>query len=311
MHIRTPVGDSKAIMWDAPPEGVDENPMFPKLGEILSITDFKDDRATFGSIKINKLGFVRLDSKDDLPEDIRYIAEPPKASEQDLKDAWGIICDLELWSHKRYATFIKKCLAHYGKKLLETSPAATGVHHTYQGGLLVHTAEVLELCKAQARATHPKYNFINTDVLFAAAILHDIGKVDTYRINEIGIAESLPNERIIGHMFYAMYLVRHVGEELEMDKQWLEEVMHCIASHHGQKEWGSYKECQSIEAGILSRVDYVSSRDGMMEKRLQEYIQRESVDDEFKIYGDNYFNSLGIQDYIKRKVEEKNQEPEE
>jgi len=158
MGLRTPVGDLKGIMWDAPQEGVDNNPAFPKLAEILSITDFKDDRDQYGSIKVSNGGFVRK-TKEDLPEKVQWIAEPPKASAEDMEWAKKIIGDKHLWSHRKYRTFIKRCLEHHGKKLM-LSPAATGVHHTYQGGLFVHTAEVLELCKAQVAATPPKYGFV-------------------------------------------------------------------------------------------------------------------------------------------------------
>jgi 3'-5' exoribonuclease len=164
--------------------------------------------------------------------------------------------------------------------------------------LLVHTAEVLNLCKAIVEACG-RYDFINRDVLYASAILHDIGKVETYMINDIGAAEVLPTEGYIGHIFYGMNLAQTVGQELGTNPEFVNEVIHCIASHHGSIEWGSVKPVQSVEAGILSRIDYISSRNGMVEKSLQENVKSgQPLRDEFRIYGDHYFASMGMKKYI-------------
>jgi len=303
LTLRTMQGDIKGMMWDAPPQGCEENLAFPQLADIIAIHDFKDELAQYGSIKITAGGFVRT-SLEDLPDDVKQIAEPPKATEEELAEAKGILFDEDLWEDPVHFEFIKNCLVKLDREKLMQSPAATNVHHAYQGGLLVHTSEVLDLCKVIAAHSKKRYGFVNTDVLYASAILHDIGKVDTYRINELGLAASVHQEKSIGHMFYGMHLVKSVGEEMEgISEKFIDEILHCIASHHGLLEWGSYKTVQSIEAGILSRADYISSRNGMMEKKLGEYIDNhQAVEDEFKIYGDLYFGSLGLSKYVQDRL---------
>lgn len=297
--LRTVHGDIKALMWDAPGEGCEENPAFPHVKDILAITEFKDELQEYGSIKINTGGFARI-QKEDIPEDQRNIAEPPKASPEEMDKAYKTITDPNIWENKHHHQFVMNCLNKYDPEKLRQSPAATGVHHNYIGGWMVHTAEVLQLVKAVLIITSNKYSFVNKDVLYASAILHDIGKVDTYRINELEIAESLPIEKTVGHMFYAMNVAKSVADEMEeVSDQFTEEVLHCIASHHGLLEWGSYKEVQSIEAGILSRMDYISSRNGMMEKKLKECNERgQALEPTFRMYGDMYFTTLGMQKYV-------------
>ena len=141
-------------------------------------------------------------------------------------------------------------------------------------------------------------------MLFAAAILHDIGKLFTYSFNDIGTTHQLITEKIIGHLYFGMHLVQNVADEgkVPVDQDFVNELMHCISAHHGTVEWGSIKEPQSLEAGIISRLDYLSSRNGMMEKVLRESIQSgQPLQAEFKIYGDNYFASSGIKKYMEEK----------
>jgi len=182
---------------------------------------------------------------------------------------------------------------------LRACPAATHIHHQYHGGLLVHTAEVLEMCRAVVESSRRRYPFINQDVVYSSAILHDIGKAYTYSINEMGAAESLLTEKTIGHLFYGMHLVQNAGDASPDNKEFVDEVLHCIATHHGLPEYGSLKVVQSIEAGILSRVDYISSRNGMVDSVLKDSLKaNQPLQESFKIYGDPYFASIGMKEFV-------------
>ena len=59
--------------------------------------------------------------------------------------------------------FVKRFKAH---------SAAKTVHHGFAGGLLEHTLSVVRFCEYMAGA----YPILNRDLLYAAAICHDIGK---------------------------------------------------------------------------------------------------------------------------------------
>jgi len=298
--LRTTHGEIKALMWDAPPpHEMDQNPSFPHVGDILQIHNFKDELEEFHSIKINAGGFVRV-TINELPPDQRKIAEAPKASPEDMAWAKKVLFDASIWREPIHFDFVKRCLTCFDKEMLMKAPAASHVHHVFVGGLIIHTSEVLELCQVIAATMLRKYNFIDTDVLYAAAILHDIGKVATYKINAVGFAESMVNEKVIGHIFYGMEVVQRIGREMQgqIGQDFVDEVCHAVACHHGLLEWGSVKEVQSIEGGILSRADYISSRNGMLSKKLEEYLEYKNVEDSFKLYGDNYFASRGIKGYV-------------
>jgi 3'-5' exoribonuclease len=297
VKLKTEAGIIKSIMWNAGKDA-EKSPKFPHTGDIVEVTDYLDQLDKYGSITIN--AFKRT-TREDLPDP--SILEFEKASEEDIDWALDLIGDNSFWEDEVNHSFTMACLKRIDGDKLRACPAATHVHHQYHGGLLVHTAEVLEICRAITESSYKRYPFINKDVVYSSAILHDIGKVKTYSINNLGVAERLLTEKTIGHLFYGMYLVQKVFEEkpLGVEEDFVNEVLHCIASHHALPEWGSLKEVQSIEAGILSRVDYISSRNGMVDFVLKEAIQSESpLQESFKVYGDMYFASLGMRKYLFR-----------
>ena len=55
---------------------------------------------------------------------------------------------------------------------LRTLPATLDGHHSYAGGLLEHTVGVATICRETAQL-HPR---LRTDLLLAAALLHDVGR---------------------------------------------------------------------------------------------------------------------------------------
>jgi len=302
--LKTQAGNIKAFMWGAGADAASD-PRYPHVSDILDVDSFEDQMLERGSIVINK--FHRI-TKDELPNDVKEICEFERATNDEIEWATQKISDKTLWEDESHYEFTIACLEKVGWENFAICPAATHVHHSYKGGLLLHSAEVMEMCdKIVDCMTSDKpgfpgvrsYNFINKDVLLAGAILHDIGKVETYFINDLGTAKTLRTENSIGHIFYGMHLVLCVADERKTDKDFANEVLHCVASHHGLPEWGSVKTVQSLEAGILSRVDYLSSRNGMLEAMLKDSLKSgQPLQEEFRIYGDRYFASIGMKDYI-------------
>ena len=292
--LKTTAGNIKAFMWNASTDA-ETNPRYPHVGDSVEVVDYEDQLQDRGSIILNS--FKRL-PREEIPD--KEIFEFERASKEDVKWALDLIGDSSFWRDKTHHKFTTTCLAEFDKEKLMACPAATHVHHNYHGGLIVHTAEVLELCIATAETCSRRYPFVNKDVLYSAAVLHDIGKVQTYFVNDIGVAKQLPTEKTIGHLFYGMHLVQAAAQKMKkVDEDFVNEVLHCIAAHHGLPEYGSLKVVQSIEAGILSRVDYISSRNGMV-KEVLEAAQKsgQPLQDNFTIYGDPYFTSIGMREFI-------------
>lgn len=301
--LKTPHGTFRSFIWNAS-DDAEKNPAFPHEGDIIEVVGYDNQIAERGNVVINTSGFMRI-TWNEIPEEYKGSLEFNKASKEEMDYAMSIIYDSSFWENKIHFDFMMQCLNSIDQRKLIACPAATHVHHSFQGGLLVHTAEVLELCRSIAETSSRRYDFINKDVLYTSAILHDIGKIETYYVSDLGVSKQITSEKTIGHIFYGMSLVKSNAElfnnsnENKLDDDFVHEVMHCIASHHGQPEFGSIKPCLSVEAGILSRVDYLSSRNGMVESALRDAIATDTpMKDTFTIYGDAYFCSAAMKSYL-------------
>ena len=105
------------------------------------------------------------------------------------------------------------------------APCTRAGHHAYLGGLLEHTVAVgtlvLETCQL-----HPR---LNSDLLMAAALVHDVGKVREFEYGaEFGIS---PEGRMLGHLTLGAELVSEAGRRLP-DEQRLA-LLNCVLAHHG------------------------------------------------------------------------------
>lgn len=294
--LKTTGGQIRANMWNCDKNSL-TSPAFPHKGDVIEVTDLIDQLESHKSIVINH--FKRVD-KNLLPDHEKSICEFPKADPDKIKKALNILKDKSLYEKEETYNFVVKCFSKLDKNLLMNCPAASRIHHSFAGGLLVHTTEVITLCKEIYNCCFKSYPFVSNDVLIAGAALHDIGKIFTYFIDDLGMPEQLATEKMLGHMYYGMQLVQSVGTELKMDQNFINEVLHCIAAHHGKVEFGSMKPVQSQEALIVHCADMISSRNGMIENKLQEVIKTNAtLQENFSIYSDPYFASTGMHEYIK------------
>jgi 3'-5' exoribonuclease len=107
------------------------------------------------------------------------------------------------------------------------APCTRAGHHAYLGGLLEHTVAVATLAQ-ETCVLHPR---LNSDLLIAAAIVHDIGKTREFTLGaEIAASQE---GRLVGHVALGQQIVseRAVACELPLEKQLA--LAHCILTHHG------------------------------------------------------------------------------
>ncbi|ABS60875.1 MULTISPECIES: 3'-5' exoribonuclease YhaM family protein [Fervidobacterium] len=135
----------------------------------------------------------------------------------------------------------------------KTTPAGMRIHHAYIGGLLEHSLNVAKIIDKVCVI----YDKLDRDLLIAGALLHDIGKVKEYTINQKGIEITTEGE-LIGHIIMGVeYLDRKV-KGIPYDK--LIKLKHLIASHHGEFEWGSPVVPKTPEALVLHFIENMDSK---------------------------------------------------
>ncbi len=130
------------------------------------------------------------------------------------------------------------------RKALRELPAAEA-HHSYAGGLLQHTVGVATLARETAQL-HPR---LRIDLLVAAALLHDVG-----RVRELGRGPAFrPTEegRLLGHVHLGLRLVEERAEVLDPEVR--AELLHAIASHHDRNA------ARTAEAAVLYHANQLDA----------------------------------------------------
>lgn len=100
---------------------------------------------------------------------------------------------------------------------------------------------------------------IDKEVLFIAALYHDLGKVWDYELTD-GRYTAAPHKRMIHHISRSAIEWEKIASKLKLPEAFIHTVTHCILSHHGQREWGSPVAPFSREAWILHLSDSMSAR---------------------------------------------------
>lgn len=142
--------------------------------------------------------------------------------------------------------FIKKFKAH---------SAARSVHHGFIGGLLEHTLSVTGNCYFFAG----KYSILSKDLLLTAAMFHDIGKLwelSSFPENEYTDAGNLLGHIMIGYEQISARIRTMPG----FPEKLRNELLHCIAAHHGQLDYGSPKVPALAEAMALFFADNIDAK---------------------------------------------------
>jgi 3'-5' exoribonuclease len=142
-------------------------------------------------------------------------------------------------------------------------PAATKNHHEFVSGLAYHVVSMLDLAKAIAQL----YPSLDTDLLYAGVILHDLGKVIELS-GPISTNYTVAGN-LLGHISIMVNEIGKAAEELNIDGEEVMVLQHMVLSHHGKAEWGSPKPPLIKEAEILHLIDNIDAKMNMLDRALE------------------------------------------
>src|SRR5690349_11712649 len=142
------------------------------------------------------------------------------------------------------------------------APAAKRYHQAYRHGLLEHSLTVAQAVSAIS-ATFPG---IDRDVAVTGALLHDIGKLEAYDVDDGAISMS-DHGRLYGEIPLGYYRVRRTIEDLDgFPPELAQAVLHIILSHHGSLEHGSPVVPCTREATLVHMIDNLGGRLGSFDR---------------------------------------------
>lgn len=157
--------------------------------------------------------------------------------------------------HKDISAIVGRLLDDYRNKLMYY-PAAQKNHHSIRGGWLYH---ILTMLRSGEKISEV-YTFLDTDLLFAGVILHDIAKLEEMSANELGIVSDYTIEgQLLGHIVQGVKMISRLGAELGADPEVVMVLEHLVLSHHYKGEWGSPKSPMLPEAEILHHLDIIDA----------------------------------------------------
>ena len=125
--------------------------------------------------------------------------------------------------------FVVSLLNKYSEEF-KVAPAAKMMHHNFVGGLVEHTWECLKIADTVLQTLYRK---LDSDIVFAACILHDFGKIFEYKINtETGLIEYNDDfqKDWISHSQWGFSICMTKGYK---------KIAKMIAAHHARTEWGA------------------------------------------------------------------------
>ncbi len=166
--------------------------------------------------EVRRLAPGSYDPAEFLPAAYRSVEE----LEGFLEHLAGEVHDAGLTATVRRAVFTEPVWTEFRR-----APATRSSHHAYLGGLIEHTVAVATLV-AETCQLHPR---LDSDLLMAAAILHDVGKVREFTYGAvIGFSEE---GRQLGHLAIGAEIVGAAARDLPAERRLA--LLGCVLQHHG------------------------------------------------------------------------------
>ena len=149
-------------------------------------------------------------------------------------------------SHPGLATVVGRFVADAEvRRALRGLPAVPDGHHGYAGGLLEHTVGVATICRETAQL-HPR---LRHDLLLAAALLHDLGRVR--ELTRGPVYKQTEEGRLLGHVHLGLRLIEERAEGLGDDAR--AELLHAVACHHDARA------ARTAEAAVLYHANQLDA----------------------------------------------------
>lgn len=228
------------ILWEEALNRMDSK-LF-RSGNILRIVSGSFNEK-FNNCLVNSLELIK-EAKTGLDEAER---------EEVYKELEGYIAKIK---DEKLRNFVAENYAKNREKML-VAPGAKLMHHNYIGGLMVHILECLKYADVNMDVFFQR---VNRDDVYAACLLHDIGKVFEYTVDlESGLIdydEEFKKEWIT-HSQYGFSLCMNAG---------FKRVAKMIAAHHARAEWGAIVDLNEKDLEpilyLVHHIDDLSAKFG-------------------------------------------------
>jgi 3'-5' exoribonuclease len=248
-------GEINGKLWDVSDEGE-----CPQAGELLKIKGLVTEWQ--GSLQFRMDKFRPIEASDgvDVSE---MVPSAPYTPEEMLDTIKFYLKKIENADIRKLVIEMLKEYAEY----LPLHPAALHNHHAIRSGLLYHTTTMLKA----AEALMGIYTSLDSDLVYAGVILHDICKTVEINAGDAGIATEYSRDGLLlGHIIQGIIAIEKAGDKVGADKEMTAMIQHILLSHHYEPEFGSPRRPMFPEAELVHYLDMIDTRMYDMDKGLSD-----------------------------------------
>jgi 3'-5' exoribonuclease len=264
-----------------------------KAGDIVKVKGAIDDYQGSPQIKVKTIRPANIS------DDVTVVDFMPK-SKRDSKVMRKEFFDrAEKISNVKLRALIKNIFSEDNFEKYSLAPAGKSWHHSYIGGLLEHTLEIINICDVMCDF----HSEINRDLVICGAMLHDFGKIEELSF-ETGF-EYTDKGKLIGHIVIS---VMRVNEKIKEIKDFPEDLKNClihlILSHQGKLEHASPVVPKTLEAIALYQADELSAKVNAYKSALVTEMKTDSKWTKFLTLASTDLYSHGISPETEKQINE-------
>lgn len=253
---------------------------FPEKNSVVTITAVVTEWQ--GSKQLN----IKNILKDENTPITDFMPQSPSDIDEAFSEAYNLAQEISDTTLRSLCTVILKDMATQWR----ITPGAISVHHAYAAGTLIHSLSVAKIAKNIALQIPEA----NVDLASAGGLLHDVGKLLTYKLDVVSYAMT-DEGKMFDHLILGADLIMDYAQCLgfrydsaEMEKVNL--LRHIILSHHGKLEYGSPVTPMCLEAYIVHYADMIDATAEMIRTAAEKKITEKWTDKIWKLDNKPHIN---------------------
>lgn len=247
-------GDINGKIWDVPEEDENKYAQNSLVKIRAAVIEWQNNL----QLKVDK---IREAVEADNVEISDFVPSAPYPAD----DMYSLIFEyIDKIKNEDIKNIVLEVLDEAGDKIMYW-PAAKKNHHSVRSGLLYHTSTMLKAGEKLSEV----YTFLNTDLIYAGVILHDMAKLEEMVSSELGIVSDYSVEgQLLGHIILGVEKVRSAAKKVGADAEISMMLEHMVLSHHYEADYGSPKKPMFPEAEVLHHLDDMDASMFDMKKAL-------------------------------------------
>lgn len=171
---------------------------------------------------------------------------------EDIDGMYNFIIECASMIEDPYKTILLTKLDNKKEEFI-SAPAAKRYHDNFKAGLLEHTYKMLNAYVSVANM----YRNVNKTIMTFIIIQHDFEKINGYTL--LPSIEWTDQEELVGHQVMGAINVYNELKAHNVDDRSTMAILNALLAHHGKAEWGAAKPPMTIEARLLSHLDFMIS----------------------------------------------------